>query len=98
MANRGATVAETVDAVLARWRTERSLSGAAASVAAPKVAEAAEPQTGHGVFTTVDQAVEAASAAQKQLAAMSIEERGRIVSVIRRLCVDHAREWGAMEL
>lgn len=98
MASQGTTVAETVDAVLARWRAGRSLGGAAASFTAPKAAETAEPQTGDGVFATVDQAVEAASAAQKQLAAMSLEERGKIVSIIRRLCVEHAREWGAMEL
>ena len=52
----------------------------------------------HGVFATVDQAVQAAAAAQQRVGAMSLEERGRMVTIIRRLCHDNAEEWARLEL
>ena len=51
-----------------------------------------------GVFATVDEAVGAAREAQKRLAALGLEERGRMVAAIRRLCEAHAEEWGQAEL
>jgi aldehyde dehydrogenase len=42
--------------------------------------------------------VGAAQEAQKRLAKLGLEERGRIVSVIRGLCETHAEEWGKAEL
>mgnify|MGYP005840258687 CR=1 FL=1 len=53
---------------------------------------------GDGVFATVGEAVPAAAAAQQRVAAMSLEERGRIVAIIRRLCAENAREWARLEL
>ena len=52
---------------------------------------------GDGVYATVDEAVKAAHAAQKELAARSLADRGEIVSIVRRLCVDRAKELGTME-
>src|ERR1700732_2170244 len=51
-----------------------------------------------GVFPTVDQAVQAAAAAQPRVAAMSLEDRGRMVNIIKRLCHDNADEWSRLEL
>ena len=51
-----------------------------------------------GVFDTVDEAVGAARDAQKRVATLSLEERGRAVGLIRRLCDTHAEEWGKAEL
>jgi aldehyde dehydrogenase len=51
-----------------------------------------------GVFATVDEAVGAAREAQKHVAARSLEERGRMVAAIRRLCEANAEEWGRAEL
>src|ERR1700681_4136502 len=51
-----------------------------------------------GVFPSVDQAVQAAAAAQQRVAAMSLEDRGRMVTIIRRLCNDNAEEWARLEL
>ena len=66
---------------------------------APAAAAASQaPNTGDGVFSTVDEAVKAAAAAQAKVGQMSLEERGRIVAIIRRLCVDHAEEWARLEL
>ncbi len=67
--------------------------------AAPVGAEAAQaPGTGDGVFATVDEAVKAAAAAQVKVGQMSLEERGRIVAIIRRLCAENAKEWARIEL
>jgi aldehyde dehydrogenase len=51
-----------------------------------------------GVFATVDEAVNAAYEAQKKVAAMSLEERGRMIEVIRRICEGRREELGRMEL
>jgi aldehyde dehydrogenase len=82
------TVAQIVDELLARWQKEGRIA------APPK----AEPQLGDGIFASVDEAVRAAAEAQKRVAAASLEERGRIIEIIRRLCVGHASEWARFEL
>jgi aldehyde dehydrogenase len=70
---------------------------------APRVPRAVAPRTpatslGDGVFRTVDEAVRAAAAAQERVAAMGLEERGRIVDIIKRLCEEQKRELGRAEL
>ncbi len=99
MASREMTIAETVDAVLARWRAGGTAAVASAS-AGPRVVHPAVPAAlpGDGVFATVDEAVKAAAEAQLRLAGMSLDDRGRIIAIIRRMCVDRAAEWAAMEL
>ena len=51
-----------------------------------------------GVFATVDEAVNAAYEAQKRVAAMTLEERGRMIEIICRICNDRREELGRMEL
>ena len=51
-----------------------------------------------GVFATVDEAVSAAYEAQKQVAAMDLEKRGRMIEIIRGICSDRCEELGRMEL
>jgi aldehyde dehydrogenase len=51
-----------------------------------------------GVFATVDEAATAAFEAQKQVAAMSLEERGRMVKIVCRICNDRREELGRMEM
>jgi aldehyde dehydrogenase len=51
-----------------------------------------------GVFATVDEAVNAAYEAQKKVALMSLEERGRMIDIIRGICNDRREELGRMEL
>ena len=50
-----------------------------------------------GVFSTVDEAVRAAYAAQKHLAARSLADRAEIIAIVRRLCIERAEELGKME-
>jgi aldehyde dehydrogenase len=51
-----------------------------------------------GLFTDVDQAVAAAREAFEQLSRRTIEERGRIISHIRRIAHDQQVELGTMEM
>jgi len=75
------------------------LQSQAGSHAGPAPATRAPGSSGdRGVFTTVDEAVSAATQAQTKLARMSLEERGKIIEVIRTLCEERAQELAQMEL
>ena len=88
MAVQERTVGAIVDEVLARWEAEGRLVRRAD----------ADRQTQDGVFTTIDEAVQAAAEAQRRVAAASLDDRGRMVEIIRRLCVERASEWARVEL
>jgi aldehyde dehydrogenase len=51
-----------------------------------------------GVFATVDDAVNAAFEAQKKVAAMSFDDRKRMIDIIVRICNDRREELGRMEM
>ncbi len=51
-----------------------------------------------GLFTDVDQAVTAAAEAYERLSRCTLEERGRIISHIRRIAIEQAEELGTMEM
>jgi aldehyde dehydrogenase len=51
-----------------------------------------------GVFETVDEAVGAAVAAQRRVAAMGMEDRERMNAIVRRICHDNADELARVEL
>jgi aldehyde dehydrogenase len=89
--NREKVVAEIAQEVVARLQAELR-KGPAAPSPAPL------PSVGNGVFKTVDEAVRAAGEAQSRLAAMSLEQRGQIVAVIRRLCDEQADDLARREL
>ena len=50
------------------------------------------------MFATVDEAVNAAYEAQKKVAEMSLEQRGRMIEIIRGICNDRREELGRMEM
>lgn len=52
----------------------------------------------YGVFTDVDDAVTAANDSFDQLSRRTIEDRKRIIDLIRRISVDQAEELGTMEM
>jgi aldehyde dehydrogenase len=64
----------------------------------PAAPRASAPRVGDGVFATVDEAVQAAGRAQVRVADLSLEERGRLVGIIRRVCDERARELAEREL
>ena len=85
-------IAEIAKEVVARLRVQ--MHQPAASAAHGRNAAAARD----GVFSTVDEAANAAYEAQKRVALMSLEERGRMVDIVRRICMDRREELGRMEL
>src|SRR5688572_13967345 len=52
----------------------------------------------HGVFDNVDQAVAAATEAQKKLVKLSLDDRDAIVKLVKRMAKDNAQAWGKIEL
>ena len=83
-------VQQVVAQVLAKLGTVN-----APAVAAPPTAALSG---GDGVFTDVDSAVQAATAAQQKLAAMGLETRDGICKLIKKLAADNAQAWGQFEL
>ncbi len=65
----------------------------------PAIHAAAPSYTGrHGVFTCVDEAVAAATAAFEQLSERTLADRRRIIDHIRRISIDQSVELGTMEM
>jgi len=52
----------------------------------------------HGIFDKVDDAVSAATEAQKKLVRLSLEDRSAIVNLIKSMAKANAQAWGKMEL
>jgi aldehyde dehydrogenase len=50
-----------------------------------------------GVFSTVDDCVNAATEAQKKLMKLSLDDRDTIVKLVKRIARENARPWGQME-
>jgi aldehyde dehydrogenase len=92
MVNREEVIADIAKAVIAKLRVNLPAAEAPVETRAP--AAAAED----GVFETVDDAVQAAGEAQKRVASMSLEDRGRMVGIIRRVCEQRAHQLASMEL
>jgi len=91
MLNREEVIADIAKAVIERLRV-------APPPAPQPVTAAPRISTGDGVFETVDEAVAAASEAQKRVAAMSLEDRGRMVAIIRQVCDERSHQLARMEL
>jgi len=51
----------------------------------------------YGVFSDVDQAVQAATEAQKQLLKLSLDDRDAIVKIIKSTAKENAHAWGKIE-
>ncbi|HEY7119143.1 MAG TPA: aldehyde dehydrogenase [Tepidisphaeraceae bacterium] len=51
----------------------------------------------YGIFDNVDQAVAAATEAQKKLLTLSLDDRDAIVKLVKQMARDNAAAWGQME-
>jgi aldehyde dehydrogenase len=108
MTNQEQVIAEIAREVVARLRAQMqqpqsapapAFTPVSAPVRAPAPSKAGNSAAAHdGVFLTVDEAVNAAYEAQKKVEKMSLEERGRMISIVRRTCIDRSEELGRMEL
>jgi len=82
-------IAEIAREVVARLRVQMQQPGGSAVRAAA---------ARDGVFSTVDEAASAAFEAQKKVAEMSLEDRGRMIDIVVRICNDRREELGRMEM
>ena len=106
MTNQEQVIAEIAREVVARLRAQMQQPQTASAPAyTPAPAAASTPASAatgiaarDGVFLTVDEAVNAAAVAQKKVEEMSLEERGRMISIVRNICIDRCEELGKMEL
>jgi len=53
--------------------------------------------SGDGVFATTDEAVRAATAAQLELVRRSMDDRAKVVGIIKRICDERAEEFAKLE-
>ena len=97
MTNQEQVISDIAREVVARLRIQlqqgQPASAPASAPAAPNYSAAHD-----GVFMTVDEAVRAANVAQKRVQEMSLEDRGRMIKIVRRICIDRCEELGRMEL
>ena len=108
-----ALVQDVVSEVMRRLGTRTNGSPRPTGVRAGEDAPANEPQrratyahphatdvpTGqYGIFSGVDQAVAAATEAQKKLVRLTLEDRDAIVKLIKAMAKANAQAWGKMEL
>ena len=96
MADRDQLVSEIAREVIARLQVHLNGGGTAAGTATAPAGAQTTP--GDGVFATVDEAVKAAAEAQRRVADMSMEDRARVIALIRGICADRADELGRMEM
>jgi len=92
MAIESQVIEEIAREVVARLRVQLQQAGSFPSAATNGFAGR------DGVFATVDEAVNAAYEAQKKVAAMTLEERGRMTEIIVRICNERREELGSMEM
>jgi aldehyde dehydrogenase len=93
MFNREQMVAEIAKEVVSRLQAHMNGGGTQAAASAAPAAAGND-----GVFETVDEAVKASAEAQKKVAGLSLEERGKIIAIIRDLCESRKQEFGKLEL
>jgi len=96
MLDREQLVAEISREVITRLQAHmasRSQGHHARALGSPAIAAGKD-----GVFSTVDAAVAAAADAQRKVAELSLEDRGRMISIIRRICEERKHELAKMEL
>ncbi len=68
----------------------------AAEVTVSRGAPHDQPRTAHGVFSTVDEAVGFATQAQRELAALSLNQRQARINAMRTTALLHADEWARL--
>ncbi len=87
-------------AAIVRQVVSEITAGERAASAVPTAAghtSSATHAAAHGIFSTVDEAVTAATTAFQQLESLGMEGRRRAIAHIRRIAIDDAEELGTME-
>jgi len=76
----------------------RRLDRRPAAVVRPSVPASSAATGRYGVFTSVDDAVNAATESQRKLANLSLDDRDAIVKLIKSIARQNADKWGRIEL
>jgi aldehyde dehydrogenase len=95
MTNQEQVIADIAREVVARLRIQLQQGQPAAAPARAAVDSSAARD---GVFATVDEAASAAQIAQRRVQEMSLQDRGRMISIVRNICISRCDELGKMEL
>jgi aldehyde dehydrogenase len=95
MTSQEQVIADIAREVVVRLRAQMQQPGTAPGASKSSLPS---PAARDGVFVTVDDAANAADAAAKKVGEMSLEDRGRMIAIVRRICIDRADELGKMEL
>jgi aldehyde dehydrogenase len=94
-------VQDVVSEVIRRLNTGRPSVPAGETAATERRAGAAvhmpPVDNRYGVYSTVDQAVGAATESQKKLLRLSLDERDQIVKLIKSIAAQNAESWGRIE-
>jgi len=88
-------IRNVVEQVINRLGTNGTVASTPAQTAGPA---GGGYQGRHGLFTCVDEAVEAASEAFDRLSKRTLDDRRRIIAHIRRISIDQCVELGTMEM
>ena len=92
------TATPDIAAIVRQVLAEIAASGAGRPAGSPPAPHASGSLEGaHGVFSSVDEAVRAATEAFEQLERLGVEGRRRAIAHIRRIAIDDAEELGRME-
>lgn len=76
-------IASIVEKVLEQFKETGALSGI-------------KPIDSLGIFSDIDDAVKAAAEAQRKLAKLTLEERGKFITAIREVSIARAEEWAIL--
>jgi len=88
-----------VESVLSRLAQGNALAAAPPPAAAPACGCTRGAATGnHGVFSSVEQAAEAAQDAQLQLRKQGVAGRTKVIEIVKALAVGNAEKWGRFEM
>ena len=88
-----------VENVLASLRRSPGAPQSAQPLSIPTCPTARSPSAGEdGVFESTDQAVEASTGAFRELSLLSLVQRGKIISAIRKTCEEHAEDFARRAL
>ena len=98
MTSQEQVIADIAREVVARLRAQMQQQAASGAGAGKPATSSNAPAARDGVFATVDEAANAADAAAKKVGELSLEDRGRMIAIVRRICIDRADELGKMEL
>jgi len=91
-------IRSVVEQVISQVRSQETPSGSVPSIASPATPSPIGVYGQHGLFNNVDDAVASARTAFEQLQKRPIEDRRKIIDIIRKISISQSVELGTMEM